>query len=101
MSARRNSPASAVKKRPSGLGRLAGPVAVVATLPACDPVIDIEGAYFPAWLLCVIIGIVLAVVGRYLFVWLKIERHMGPLPLVYSCLALFVALVTWMVFFHT
>jgi hypothetical protein len=81
--------------------QLAALASAVAALPGCDPVIDIEGAYFPAWLLCVIVGIVLAVLSRYVFVWLKIERHMGPLPLVYSCLALFLALVTWMVFFHT
>jgi len=81
--------------------RLAALAFALASLSGCDPIIDIEGAYFPAWLLCVIVGIVLAVLSHYVFVWLKIERHMGPLPLVYSCLALFLALATWMVFFHT
>ena len=91
-------PSAVLKTRATWLARMG---CAVALLPACDPVIDIEGAYFPAWLLCVIVGIVLAVLARYVFVWLKVERHMGPLPLVYSCLALLLALVTWMVFFHT
>ncbi len=93
-----NLPATRQKARATWL---AGLLCTATMLPGCDPVIDIEGAYFPAWLLCVIVGIVLAVLARYVFVWLKVERHMGPLPLVYSCLALLLALVTWMVFFHT
>lgn len=79
----------------------ATPLLSAWVLGGCDPVIDLEGAYFPAWLLCVIVGIALAAVLRYLFLWLKIEQHMGPLPLIYSCLALLMALVTWIIFFPT
>lgn len=66
----------------------------------CDPVVDIAGADFPAWLICVIAGIALAMVLRTLFLAIRIEPHLGPLPLVYPCLALLLACVVWMIFFN-
>lgn len=69
-------------------------------LPACDPVIDVEGSFFPAWLLCFAVGIVLAVLGRKLFAALGLEPHLGPLVVVYPSLALLLTLVIWLVFFR-
>lgn len=78
---------------------------VVATVPlgvaGCDPVIEIQGTFFPAWLLCMIVGVVLTVALRPLFVRLGIEPHLGPLPLIYTSLAVLLTLATWLVFFRT
>ena len=49
----------------------------------CDPVVDIAGADFPAWLICAIAGIALAAVVRTLFAATRIEPHLGPLYVVY------------------
>ncbi len=64
-----------------------------------DPLIDLEGAFFPAWMLCLLIGIVAAVALRLLFARLGLEPHLGPLPLIYTCLALLLAMSTWLLFF--
>ena len=72
----------------------------VATLAGCDPIINIMGANFPAWLLCVIIGVAGAAAIRPLFVAARLENHLGPLPIVYPCLALLLACVVWIIFFN-
>jgi hypothetical protein len=74
-----------------------------ACLPAgsCDPIINVEGSFFPAWMLCIIVGIALAALIRPLFVRLGIETYLGPLPLIYASLALLLTLLTWLVLFRT
>lgn len=70
-------------------------------LAGCDPVIDVQGTFFPAWLLCMIVGVVLTVAVRPLLVRLGLEPYLGPLPLIYTCLAVLLTLGTWLVFFRT
>ena len=67
----------------------------------CDPIIEIQGTFFPAWLLCMIVGVVLTVALRPLFVRLGLEPFLGPLPLVYTSLAVLLTLGTWLLFFRT
>jgi YtcA family len=77
--------------------------AFAATLFAfsgCDPVVNIAGANFPAWLLCSIVGAILMAVIRPLFVASGIEPHMGPRALVYTSLAVLLACTVWLVFFN-
>jgi hypothetical protein len=77
-------------------------LALLAVLAAgCDPVLEIQGTFFPAWLLCMIVGVVLTIALRPLFVRLGIEPYLGPLPLIYTSLAVLLTLVTWLVFFRT
>jgi hypothetical protein len=70
------------------------------TFTGCDPVVNIAGANFPAWLICSIAGIALAIVARAVFAAIRIEPHLGPLMLVYPCLALLLSCVVWMIFFN-
>jgi hypothetical protein len=79
------------------------PVAVASTLLAsgCSraPSFNILGSFFPAWILCGVIGILLAVVVRLFFVRIKLEAHLSPMILVYPCLAAFFTFTVWLVFF--
>ncbi|MEO8606027.1 MAG: YtcA family lipoprotein [bacterium] len=70
-------------------------------LSGCDPVIDLEGAFFPSWMLCLLAGVVGAALLRPLFARSGLEPHLGPLPLIYSCLALLLSFATWLLFFPT
>ena len=67
----------------------------------CDPVINVFGSYFPAWVICMAVGTVLTVALRPLLVAARVERHLGPLLLVYPSLGLLLTMLTWLVFFHT
>ncbi|MGH7932548.1 MAG: YtcA family lipoprotein [Candidatus Binataceae bacterium] len=87
--------------------RLLGPVTIAAALApgalalsGCDPVVNIAGANFPAWLLCAIVGAILAAAVRPIFTTTGIEPHLGPLVVIYPCLTVLLACVVWIVFFN-
>ncbi len=63
------------------------------------PSFNILGSFFPAWILCGIIGILLAVVVRLYFLRIKLEEQLTPLILVYPCLAAFFTFTLWLLFF--
>jgi hypothetical protein len=63
------------------------------------PTFNVLGSFFPAWILCGLIGIVLTVAVRMLFVRVNFEKELSPLILVYPCLALFFTFSTWLLFF--
>ena len=62
---------------------------------------DLEGAFFPAWMLCLAIGIALTALARLLLARIGIEPYLGPLPLIYTCLAVLLTMATWVFFFRT
>jgi hypothetical protein len=68
-------------------------------LSGCDPVVNVAGANFPAWLLCVIVGAILALTLRQVFAATGIEPHLGPLLLIYPCLATVLACLVYLIFF--
>jgi hypothetical protein len=78
-----------------------GVLLLPACSPGCDPIVEVLGSFFPAWMLCMVAGVVLTIVIRPAFVRLGIEPHMGPLPLIYFCLGLLLTFATWLVFFST
>jgi uncharacterized protein YacL len=64
------------------------------------PYINIIGSFFPSWMLCALIGIVVALLVRWLFVRTGLDLYVGPRRLVYSSLAILVTLVLWVAFFR-
>jgi YtcA family len=64
------------------------------------PQINLIGSFFPSWMLCALVGIVVTFVARALFVRSGIDPYVGPRALVYPSLALLVTLVLWLSFFR-
>ena len=64
------------------------------------PEINIIGSFFPSWMLCALIGILVTLVARGLFVRVGVDPYMGPRALVYPSLAVLVTLVLWLAFFR-
>lgn len=79
-------------------------VCVLSLLPVlgCSraPSFSILGSFFPSWILCGVLGILLTVVVRIFFVRAHFEQELSPLILVYPCLALFFTFSIWLVFFR-
>ena len=67
----------------------------------CDPIINVYGSFFPAWVVCLVVGVLFTVLLRLVFAVTHIERYLGPLILIYPSLTLLLTLVTWLVFFQT
>ena len=70
------------------------------TLSACDPIIAIAGANFPSWLLCMIVGAILAALVRPLLALARLEPHLGPLTIFYPSLIAMFAMLVWVIFFN-
>ncbi|ODT47128.1 MAG: hypothetical protein BGO80_17355 [Devosia sp. 63-57] len=89
-------------RRPGGLvkgctvkSQRFGALALVALLvqgcsssAARAPSISVFGSFFPAWVICAVGGIVLAVAMRALFIATHIDEHLPAPPLVYLCLSI-------------
>ena len=61
------------------------------------PSFDIVGSFFPAWLVCLVMGILLAALAR----WLLLRQQIAVVwpILVYPSLASLFALLFWLIFF--
>ena len=64
------------------------------------PSFNILGSIFPAWIFCILIGILLAAILRAVFVRTGFERQLAPLVLIYPCLAAFFSFTLWLLLFH-
>ena len=64
------------------------------------PQINVVGSFFPSWMLCAAIGIVVTVLAHRFLVRAGIDPYVGPRALVYPSLALLVTLVLWVAFFR-
>ena len=71
-------------------------VSVSAACAACDPLIDVAGAFFPAWMLCILVGIATTAVLRHVFSRARLEPSLGPLVIVYPSLAATISLALWL-----
>ena len=86
--------------RPASAGPLATLLcAVVFSGCGHAPTFSILGSFFPAWLICMVAGIVLATVTNRLLVYLQLDKEIVWSILVYPCLAMFFACVLWLIFF--
>jgi hypothetical protein len=81
--------------------RRVGWSALALAATACDPVVDIEGSFFPAWIVCIAIGVALSFLAHRLFVATRLHAHLGPPLLIYSCLGLLFTLASWLVLYRT
>ena len=64
------------------------------------PSVDLLGSFFPAWMLALVIGIVLSILLRQLFIWTDLDPYLAPRGLVYVALAVLVTLATWLFVFR-
>ncbi len=80
--------------------RCAALPAAALLLAGCDPTINVYGALFPAWVLCLIVGAVGVLLVRPVLAWAGLERNMAPLLIVYPALAILIACVMWLGLFR-
>jgi hypothetical protein len=66
---------------------------------AHSPTLDVYGSYFPAWIVCIVTGIVITVIARLLLVAAGINEYMRFKQALYCCMAVFFTLAVWLIFF--
>jgi YtcA family len=79
---------------------MAGIVLATLLLASCSraPSFDILGSFFPAWLVCLVLAVVLTEVARRLLLRLRIE--VAQPALVFPSLTALFTFLLWLVFFH-
>ena len=73
---------------------------VTDTSLCCAPIINLWGAYWPAWVLCLVSSIVLTLVSRLILSRTRLEPHLGPLLLVYPMLIVAYACGLWLLLYR-
>jgi hypothetical protein len=64
------------------------------------PSIDVIGSFFPVWMLCLIIAIVLTFVVRYVLTRYQLETEVGPVALFYPSVVVLFTCLLWLIFFR-
>ena len=64
------------------------------------PSIEVLGSFFPAWLLCLALGIVLTTGSRFLLSKLHLEEALSPPIVMYPCSAALFTFGLWLLFFR-
>jgi hypothetical protein len=72
-----------------------------ASLSGCErgPSVDIFGSFFPVWFFCILGGIVLMLISRAILIWTRLDQEIGPLVIMYPCLAALYSFILWFIFF--
>jgi hypothetical protein len=76
-------------------------VAIALPVTACNyaPTMDLLGSYFPAWMLCAVLGIVVAVIIRQILAVAGINEYVVAPLLTYAGLAVSATLLAWLLWF--
>lgn len=69
---------------------------------ACSraPSVSIIGSFFPVWMICLTVGVVMAFVVRVLLLRYKLENLVGPLWLFYPSSVTLSACLLWLIFYR-
>jgi hypothetical protein len=77
-----------------------GPVLASLPLASCAraPSFEVLGSFFPAWLVCLTVAILLTVLARWLF--LRLRLALAPPILIYPSLTALFAFALWLICFR-
>ena len=78
-----------------------GYAVLILFAPGCDPVVNIGGTFFPGWMVAILIGSALTVAIRYIFVFTRVEPHLGPPALIYASLGVLLSVVSWLILYRS
>jgi hypothetical protein len=65
-----------------------------------SPTLDVLGSYFPAWMVCIMIGLAVTLIARQLLIALKLHAHLRPVTVVYVCLLIIFTMSAWLVLYQ-
>lgn len=62
--------------------------------------VDVLGSYFPAWMVCIVSGLILTLIAHWIVQVRNLRPYLGPAPLIYSCLMIAFTFATWLLFYQ-
>jgi len=90
-----------MRNRKASLCR-SGLLLLLLFLTGCQqaPSFNVLGSYFPAWLFCFLVGIILTLIARMVLRRWNLAEALNPPLLMYSCLTAFFTFAIWLIFFR-
>jgi hypothetical protein len=94
----------AVPNQTSDFHRTRGAFLSLASLLLCtgcsrNPSLEISGSFFPAWMLCIFLGLFATLVAKRLFLVSGIDPYLKPQLIVYGALMIGLTLLAWLVLY--
>jgi YtcA family len=86
--------------RRMGMAASASAASLLIAGCARAPTFNLLGSFFPAWIVCGVIGILLTLATRLFFIRIKLDQQLKPLVVVYLCLAALFTFTLWLLFFR-
>ena len=86
-------------KAPVTVARLTCLGALSAPGCALSPSVNILGSFFPAWLISIVTGLVLALIAWRVLIATGVAPYLTPAGLVYPCLAALLIFASWLILF--
>ncbi len=68
-------------------------------LTACDPMVSLEGSFWPAWIICILAGLAASMLLMWQFIRLRLAPHLGPPLLIAPSLWALFSFVIWLLFY--
>jgi hypothetical protein len=68
-------------------------------LAACDPMVSLEGSFWPAWIICILTGLASSMLLMWQFIRLRLAPHLGPPLLIAPSLWALCTFVIWLLFY--
>ena len=76
-------------------------MAAAPWLAGCDPIYDLDGAFFPAWLGAAVGGVVITLVVRAILVRTRIDDHLPWRGIAYLGLYVMSSISLWLMLYPT
>jgi len=77
------------------------PAVFAVFLTACDPMLSIEGSFWPAWIICILAGLAASMVLMWQLVRHRLAPYLGPPLLIAPSLWALCTFAIWLLFYST
>ena len=76
--------------------------ALSATLTSCAhaPSVEIVGSFFPVWMVCLTVAVILTFLARKQLVRRQLESQVGPVALFYPSMVVSFSCLLWLLLFR-
>lgn len=65
-------------------------------LSACDPLLSVQGSFWPPWIVCMVIGLLFTLLAAQVFSLLKINPYLGHPLIIYPSLWALLTFTVWL-----
>lgn len=81
------------------LPKTAAAVASTLILTGCDPMLSLQGSFWPAWIVCILAGLATSMLLMWQLIRLRLAPHLGPPLLIAPSLWALCSFSIWLLFY--